>query len=322
VSQVQRSTNPGSLALSDLRGYEARERTLVCGAYERWRVCGAPPPSAGGIAIAQILGTLQALEARDSRWSLAKLPPIPAPTLAGAEPRPEAVHLIAEVDRLAHADRGLYVADPDFVPVDIAGLTDRDYFAQRAQLISDRSLGKAPPGVPRGATLTLAPDRSPMRTSTSQVVAVDDFGGAASTTTVEHAFGSHLMVEGFVLSNQLTDFSFLPCEGGKQVANCVAGGKRPRSSMAPTLVFDRQTGDFLAALGSVGGSQIIEYVAAGLVGVLDWNLDPQAAINLPNFGSRSGPTEIEKGLVTAGLKAALVDRGHSVSEADGVALRD
>ena len=105
VSQVQGSTNPGSLALSDLRGYEAKERTPVCAAYERWRVCGVPPPSAGGIAIAQILGTLQALEARDSRWSLAKLPPIPSPTLAGAEPRPEAVHLIAEADRLAYADR-------------------------------------------------------------------------------------------------------------------------------------------------------------------------------------------------------------------------
>ena len=228
MSQVQGSTNPGSLALSDLRGYEARERTPVCAAYERWRVCGVPPPSAGGIAIAQILGTLQALEARDSRWSLAKLPPIPAPTLAGAEPRPEAVHLIAEADRLAYADRGFYVADPDFVPVDVAGLTDRDYIAQRARLISERSLGKAPPGVLRGATLSLAPDRSPMRTSTSQVVAVDDSGGAVSmTTTVEHAFGSHLMVEGFVLNNQLTDFSFIPREGGgKLVANRVEAGKR------------------------------------------------------------------------------------------------
>ena len=208
------------------------------------------------------------------------------------------------------------MADGDFVPVNVAGLTDPAYLAQRAALVSDRSsLGKAPPGVLAGTQAALAPDRSPMRVSTSHLVAADDQGSAVSmTTTVEGNFGAHLMVEGFMLNNQLTDFSFIPHEGGKPVANRVEPGKRPRSSMAPTLVFDRQSGALVATLGSPVGSQIIEYVAKALVGLLDWELDPQAAINLPNFGSRNGPTELEKGLVTPGLVQALKDRGHSVVE--------
>ncbi|NWE80428.1 gamma-glutamyltransferase, partial [Pseudomonas yamanorum] len=149
-------------------------------------------------------------------------------------------------------------------------------------------------------------DRSPMRISTSQIVAVDDQGGAVSmTTTVESSFGSHLMVEGFILNNQLTDFSFIPSENGKPVANRVEPGKRPRSAMAPTLVFDRANGEFLGTVGSPGGSQIIEYVSKTLVGLLDWKLDPQSAINLPNFGSRNGPTELEQGLFSAQLVKAL-----------------
>jgi gamma-glutamyltranspeptidase/glutathione hydrolase len=156
-----------------------------------------------------------------------------------------------------------------------------------------------------------------LRISTSQVVAVDDEGGAVSmTTTVESAFGSHLMVQGFMLNNQMTDFSFIPEENGQKVANRVEPGKRPRSSMAPTLIFDRQSGEFLATLGSPGGSQIIEYVAKSAIGLLDWNLDPQAAINLPNFGSRNGPTELEEGQFSAGLIQILKDKGHSVSEID------
>ncbi len=317
VAKVQGHANPGSLSLNDLGGYSAKERAPLCSDYKRWQVCGMPPPSSGGIAVAQILGTLQALETRDPRYALAPLKPVKSTRSAGIEPAPEAVHLISEAERLAYADRALYVADSDFVPVPVKGLVDPTYLASRAALIGDRSMGTARPGTPPGIQVAYAPDRSPLRISTSQVVAVDDLGGAVSmTTTVESAFGSHLMVQGFLLNNQMTDFSFIPEENGQKVANRVEPGKRPRSSMAPTLIFDRQSGEFLATLGSPGGSQIIEYVAKSTVGLLDWNLDPQTAINLPNFGSRNGPTELEQGQFSAELIQALKDKGHSVSEID------
>ena len=317
VAKVQGHANPGSLSLNDLGVYSAKERAPLCSDYKRWQVCGMPPPSSGGIAVAQILGTLQALETRDPRYALAPLKPVKSTRSAGIEPAPEAVHLISEAERLAYADRALYVADSDFVPVPVKGLVDPTYLASRAALIGDRSMGTARPGTPPGIQVAYAPDRSPLRISTSQVVAVDDLGGAVSmTTTVESAFGSHLMVQGFLLNNQMTDFSFIPEENGQKVANRVEPGKRPRSSMAPTLIFDRQSGEFLATLGSPGGSQIIEYVAKSTVGLLDWNLDPQTAINLPNFGSRNGPTELEQGQFSAELIQALKDKGHSVSEID------
>ncbi|WP_196491943.1 gamma-glutamyltransferase, partial [Pseudomonas fluorescens] len=185
----------------------------------------------------------------------------------------------------------------------------------RATLIGERSMGIAKPGQPAGIQVAYAPDRSPLRISTSQVVAVDDQGGAVSmTTTVEAAFGSHVMVQGFLLNNQMTDFSFIPAENGQPVANRVQPGKRPRSAMAPTLVFDRKTGELLATVGSPGGSQIIEYVSKSLVAMLDWKLDPQAAISLPNFGSRNGATELEAGLFSPALKQVLKDKGHALSE--------
>lgn len=315
--KVQGHRNAGSLSVADLAGYTAKARTPLCNDYKQWTVCGMPPPSSGGIAIAQILGTLQALEARDPRLAIAPMTPVKSTSAAGLEPTPEAVHLIAEASRLAFADRGLYVADADFVPVPVAGLIAADYLATRAALIGERSLGVAKPGQPAGIQVAYAPDRSPLRISTSQVVAVDDRGGTVSmTTTVESAFGAHLMVQGFVLNNQLTDFSFIPEEHGQPVANRVQPGKRPRSAMAPTLVFDRQSGELLAALGSPGGSQIIEYVSKSLVAMLDWQLDPQAAISLPNFGSRNGATELEAGLFSPALKQALRDKGHALSEID------
>ncbi|NWE38780.1 gamma-glutamyltransferase [Pseudomonas yamanorum] len=315
--KVQGNSNAGSLTLTDLKGYSAVERAPLCTDYKRWKVCGMPPPSSGGIAIAQILGTLQALEARDPRMTLALLKPVKNDSPAGREPVPEAVHLIAEADRLAYADRAQYVADSDYVPVPVAGLVAPDYLAGRAALIGERSMGVAKPGKPAGIQVAYAPDRSPLRISTSQVVAVDDVGGAVSmTTTVESAFGSHVMVQGFLLNNQMTDFSFIPEENGQPVANRIEPGKRPRSSMAPTLVFDRQSGELVATVGSPGGSQIIEYVSKSLVAMLDWNLDPQAAVGLPNFGSRNGPTELEAGLFSAPLKQALKDKGHALSEID------
>ncbi|WP_421525747.1 gamma-glutamyltransferase [Pseudomonas yamanorum] len=315
--KVQGNSNAGSLTLTDLKGYSAVEREPLCTDYKRWKVCGMPPPSSGGIAIAQILGTLQALEARDPRMALAPLKPVKTDSPAGLEPVPEAVHLIAEADRLAYADRAQYVADSDYVPVPVAGLIAPNYLASRAALIGERSMGIAKPGKPAGIEVAYAPDRSPLRISTSQVVAVDDLGGAVSmTTTVEAAFGSHVMVQGFLLNNQMTDFSFIPEENGQPVANRIEPGKRPRSSMAPTLVFDRQSGELVATVGSPGGSQIIEYVSKSLVAMLDWNLDPQAAVGLPNFGSRNGATELETGLFSAPLKQALKDKGHALSEID------
>nr|WP_314533435.1 gamma-glutamyltransferase [uncultured Pseudomonas sp.] len=315
--KVQGHRNAGSLSQADLRGYTAKERTPLCTDYKQWKVCGMPPPSSGGVAIAQILGTLQALEARDPALAIAPMLPVKSPSPAGLEPTPEAVHLLAEAGRLAFADRALYVADADFVPVPVAGLVAPDYLAKRAALIGERSMGIAKPGVPAGIQVAYAPDRSPLRISTSQVVAVDDLGGAVSmTTTVEAAFGSHVMVQGFLLNNQMTDFSFIPEENGQPVANRVEPGKRPRSAMAPTLVFDRNSGELLATVGSPGGSQIIEYVSKSLVAMLDWKLDPQAAISLPNFGSRNGATELETGLFSPALKQALKDKGHALSEID------
>ncbi|AMN78781.1 MULTISPECIES: gamma-glutamyltransferase [Pseudomonas fluorescens group] len=317
VRKVQGHRNAGSLSQADLRGYTAKERTPLCTDYKQWKVCGMPPPSSGGVAIAQILGTLQALEARDPALAIAPMLPVKSPSPAGLEPTPEAVHLLAEAGRLAFADRALYVADTDFVPVPVAGLVAPDYLAKRAALIGERSMGIAKPGVPAGIQVAYAPDRSPLRISTSQVVAVDDLGGAVSmTTTVEAAFGSHVMVQGFLLNNQMTDFSFIPEENGQPVANRVEPGKRPRSAMAPTLVFERNSGELLATVGSPGGSQIIEYVSKSLVAMLDWKLDPQTAISLPNFGSRNGATELETGLFSPALKQALKDKGHALSEID------
>jgi len=317
VRKVQGNRNPGSLSQADLQGYTAKERAPLCTDYKQWKVCGMPPPSSGGIAIAQILGTLQALEARNPQLAIASMPPVKSTSPAGLEPTPEAVHLLAEAGRLAFADRGLYVADADFVPVPVAGLVAPHYLAKRAALIGERSMGTAKPGTPAGIQVAYAPDRSPLRISTSQVVAVDDWGGAVSmTTTVEAAFGAHVMVQGFLLNNQMTDFSFIPEEHGRPVANRVEPGKRPRSAMAPTLVFDRHSGELLATVGSPGGSQIIEYVSKSLVAMLDWNLDPQAAISLPNFGSRNGATELEQGLFSPALKQALKDKGHVLNEID------
>ncbi|MGA0610994.1 gamma-glutamyltransferase [Caldimonas sp. KR1-144] len=307
IVKVRAHANAGRLDIADLRDYRAKEREPLCTDYRRWRVCGMPPPSSGGIAVAQMLGVLEPRE-------LEALAP------ERGQPRPQAVHLLAEAGRLAFADRALYVADPDFVTVDVAGLVSRPYLAQRAALIGERSMGKAAAGSPRGEKLAFAPDRSPLRTATSQIVAVDANGHAVSmTTSIESQFGSHLMVRGFLLNNELTDFSFAPTEPAsdgvtRPVANRAQPGKRPRSSMAPTLVFERGTGRLVAALGSPGGSQIIGYVAKTLVGVLDWQLDAQEALNLPNFGSRNGPTELEKGRIDPALAAVLRERGHEVAE--------
>jgi len=314
VDAVRGHANPGQLSLEDLRRYQAKERTAVCGPYKAWRICGMPPPSSGGVAVLQTLGILEALQSATPSLDLAGMAPTQAPSVAGLEPVPMAVHLIAEAERLAYADRAQYLADSDYVSVNLDGLTDKTYLASRARLIGPHSMKRAQAGSPPGAQLAQAPDRSPLRIATSHVSAVDDQGAAiAMTTSVEAAFGSHLFVKGFLLNNHLTDFSFVPSEDGKPVANRVAPGKRPLSSMSPTLVFSRPSGDFLASLGSPGGSQIIGYVNKALIGLLDWKLAPQAAIDLPNFGSRNLGTEVEAGLTSPGLVRALQSRGHEVT---------
>ncbi|MFF5866690.1 gamma-glutamyltransferase [Pseudomonas sp. NPDC012596] len=314
VAKVRSQANAGQLSMQDLRQYQARERTPLCGPYKAWQVCGMPPPSSGGVAVLQTLGILDALHRSHPPRDLATMPPRDTSSVAGLEPAPLAVHLIAEAERLAYADRAQYLADTDYVPVPLKGLTAPAYLAERAKQVGDFSMKYARPGKPQGADLALAPDRSPLRISTSHLSAVDDSGQAlAMTTSVEAAFGSHLMVRGFLLNNQLTDFSFIPQENGKPVANRVQPGKRPLSAMAPTLVFAQETGELVASLGSPGGSQIIGYVNKALVGLLDWRLDPQQASNLPNFGSRNAGTEVEAGLTSQALIGQLAAWGHEVT---------
>jgi gamma-glutamyltranspeptidase/glutathione hydrolase len=260
-----------------------------------------PPPNSGAIAVLQTLGILQ-------QFDVGSLKPNSA----------DAVHLISEAYRLAFADRARYVGDPDFVQVPVMGLLDVAYLKSRASLISmDRSLGVATAGTPPGAE-TRGLDQSLSLPSTSHLAIVDRDGRMVNmTTTIENGFGSLQMVKGFLLNNQLTDFSLAPTDAdGKPVANRVEPGKRPRSSMAPTVVFNRE-GQVEALVGSPGGSNIIQYVTKTLVGLIDWKLDIQQAIDLPNFGAQtSATTTLEKGTSLASLEPALAARGHTMAIAD------
>ncbi|MGV3740712.1 MAG: gamma-glutamyltransferase [Burkholderiaceae bacterium] len=295
--------NPGYLSAADLANYRPKLREPLCSDYKRWRVCGMPPPSSGGIAIAQMLGMLE-------EKNVQAFPPVQG------QPNAHAVHLISEAGRLAYADRDRYVADPDFITLPgkgIAALLDKTYLAERAKLIGATSMGVAQPGAPFHPLGHLGMDSLSERPATTHVSIVDEFGNMlAMTSSIEDAFGSRQMVAGFMLNNELSDFSFLAKDELGPIANRVQGGKRPRSSMSPTLVFDRETGQHVLALGSPGGSAIPNYVAKTLFGVLDWGLTLQQAINLPNFGSRNGPTELEAGMVSDNLVRRLEGMGHTV----------
>ncbi len=292
--------NPGDLTEADLASYKAKARTPICGVYRHYTVCGMPPPSAGGVTLLELLGLLD-------RFDLAA---------TGVESL-QSVHLFSEAGRLAFADRDQYLADPDFVAIP-EGLTDLDYLRRRSMLIQPNvSIGHASPGLPEVnfplERIAYGSGNALEFPSTSHLSVVDRDGNAvAMTTTIENAFGSTLMTKGgFLLNNQLTDFSFVPVVEGKIVANRVEAGKRPRSAMAPTIVYDAQ-GQVLMIVGSPGGGAIINYVAKTLIGVLDWHLDPQAAIDLPNIGSRNGPTELESGTRLELLASPLRAMGHDV----------
>ncbi len=297
VETVATHANAGKLALSDLANYRAKRRPPVCGPYRGYRICSMAPPTSGGVTLLQILGILENFDLKASG--------------AGSA---QSVHLISEASKLAYADRAVYLADPDFVDVPTASLLAPDYLRRRAKLIDpQRAMGRALPGRPAlrdgrlwrsGVDISLP--------STSQLSIVDARGNAVSmTTSVEGPFGANIMASGFILNNQLTDFSFVPTSAGRPVANAVAANKRPRSSMTPTLVFDKQ-GRLFAVIGSPGGSRIIAYVAQSVIALIDWGLDMQSAISLARHVNRNGVSELEAGTSLVELENALEELGQSV----------
>jgi gamma-glutamyltranspeptidase/glutathione hydrolase len=290
--------NPGDLSEADMAAYRPLEREPICG--ERlagYRICGMPPPSSGGIAVLQMLTF--------------------AETLAGQAPlSPESVHRFAESGRLTFADRARYLADPAFADVPVKALLAPAYLAARAQSIrAEASMGRAAAGE-LTVKQSLGEGASAELPATTHLSIVDTEGNAVSlTSSVEAAFGSRIMVHGFLLNNQLTDFSFRPEMDGKPVANRVEANKRPLSSMAPTIIYDK-AGRVAAILGSPGGSQIINYVAKTILALLAWDMTPGEAVSLPHYGSRNGPTELERGTQAEQLRPALERLGHTVSVQD------
>mgnify|MGYP000276408623 FL=1 len=287
--------NPGLLTKADLKAYEAIERAAVCSPYHQYTICGMGPPTSGGLTLIQILSLLEPFKLNNYKPMA-----------------PDAIHLFSQASRLAYADRDLYIADSDFLKVPISGLLNPDYLKRRSLLIkSNTDMGKAkagsiPPAVSFSEGNTLS------QPSTSHISIVDSEGNAISmTSSIEMAFGSTLMVRGFLLNNQLTDFSFSKEINGKPVANRVEANKRPRSSMAPTMVFN-ENHRLMMVIGSPGGSRIINYVAKTVIGVLDWGLNIQQAIDLPNISNRNGNTDLELGTQINKLKKGLEKKGHTV----------
>ena len=286
---------PALMNAGDLAGYRTVSRPPVCTNYRGRAVCGMGPPSSGALTVGQILRLVERFDIQSLGSSA------------------EGMHLILEASRLAFADRARYMADSDFVPVPVEGLLNADYLRARSQLIQpEASIGKAVPGRPPGITIAQASMHQIEPAGTSHFSIVDSRGNIVSmTTTIESGFGSMLMTQGFLLNNEMTDFSFRASKDGLPVANRVEGGKRPRSSMAPTIVFDSRGAPILVA-GSPGGSRIICYVAQALIGVLDWELNPQQVVSMPHFCNRNGATDLESHHHAAALKTALTDLGHEV----------
>jgi gamma-glutamyltranspeptidase/glutathione hydrolase len=313
VAKVQgHATNPGSLTMADMATYQPVQREALCSPYKassgrNLRMCGFPPPSSGAIAIGQMLGML------------AQTPAQTLPLGADGLPTTQWLHWYTEAARLAFADRAQYVADPAFVQPpggDWATMLAPNYLAQRARNIGTTSMKVAQPGQPGTVRTSHAPMPDQPEYGTSHISIVDAQGHAvAMTTTIEDAFGARQMVKGFLLNNELTDFSFAPRDAsGTPIANRVQPGKRPRSSMSPTLVFDADTNALLMSGGSPGGALIIHYTAKTLWGTFNWGLNAQQAINLPNFGSTNGPTVLEEKRFPASTVEALKAMGHEVRE--------
>jgi gamma-glutamyltranspeptidase / glutathione hydrolase len=317
VARTAQAPRPGTLSLQDLANYQPRMREALCfdhtAAARAYRICGFPPPSSGQIAIGQILGMLAHTQAQ-------------GPELAGGLPSPDWLHRYTEASRLAFADRAQFVADPEFVSApagDWRSLLAPAYLRDRSQLIGSEAMKAAPAGQPGGQTTSFAPMPAQTEYGTSHISVVDAQGRAvAMTTTIEAAFGSRRMVTtdptrpgGFLLNNELTDFSLTPADAqGRPIANRVEPGKRPRSSMSPTLVFDKATGQLLMSGGSPGGALIIHYTTKLLTGTLHWGLNAQQAIDLPNFGSLGGPTLLEAQRFDRNTVDAMKARGHEVRE--------
>jgi len=317
VARTAQAPRPGTLSLQDLASYQPRMREALCfdhtASSRAYRLCGFPPPSSGQIAIGQILGMLGNTTAQ-------------GPELAAGLPSPDFLHRYTEASRLAFADRAQFVADPDFVQApagDWRTLLAPGYLRERSQLIGSQAMKAAPSGQPGGQKTSFAPMPSQTEYGTSHISVVDAQGRAvAMTTTIEAAFGSRRMVTtdptrpgGFLLNNELTDFSLTPADAqGRPIANRVEPGKRPRSSMSPTLVFDKTTGQLLMSGGSPGGAAIIHYTAKLLTGTLHWGLNAQQAIDLPNFGSLGGPTMLEAQRFNSSTVDGLKARGHEVRE--------
>jgi len=297
AATIRAHPNAGLMTTDDLAGYVPRRREALCAPYRAATVCGFPPPSSGGVAVAQILALLAHHD------------------LASLDPRGlDAAHLLGEAGRLAFADRNRYLADADQVPVPVRGLLDPMYLTARAQLL-DRDRAQAAPaaGNPPWSRLAPVASQPPQpEGGTSHVSVVDAAGNVvAMTTTIETIFGAGIVVRGLLLNNQLTDFAVSPEIEGRPVANRLAPGKRPRSSMSPTIVFDA-AGAPMLALGSAGGARIIGHVAQTLVALLDWGMEPQAAVALPRVGARDGTLELEAGTAAAALAEPLRARGFPV----------
>lgn len=293
---------PGDMTEQDLANYDVVVRRPVCSTYRGRKVCGMGPPSSGGLAVGQILGILE-------NFDFADKDPLDV----------DVVHLFTQAGRLAFADRNRYVGDPDFVTVPSAGMLNKEYLSSRAALIGENDMGTAEAGVPPGIFDTFAPDMSTIESGTSHVSIIDRYGNALSmTTTVEASLGNGVMVRGFMLNNQLTDFSFAATDAeGLPVANRVEGDKRPRSSMSPTIIYDKR-GRVEFLTGSPGGSRIIGYTAQSIVNLIDFELDPQETINVPHYMNRNGRTDIEQPITgitwdydAQSLADELKLRGHS-----------
>ena len=293
--------NPGSLTLNDLKSYKAFYRDPICGGYKEFIVCGPPPPSSGGIGVIQTLGILE-------KFNLSKMKPWSV----------EALNIFIEANRLMFSDRALYIADPDFFPVPTKELINKNYLRQRASLISINSkLPVTLPGKFKNFNLKkLSKGKNIELESTTHISIIDKEGNAISmTSSIEAAFGSHLMVNGFLLNNQLTDFSYKAIKEKKVVANQVVGGKRPRSSMAPIVILNKYN-EIVALTGSAGGPSIIPLVTKSIIGLLDWGLTPQEAVNLPNvlvFGSN---VFLEKDTFLAKQQKELELLGYKVKMID------